>query len=226
MRGFVRDLRSESAPACAAARPWDRPRRANVIVGPSHGAETHPWWNAAVIMGARLSTIADQGLDLLDGLHALIDVAFAHDLAVSFTDTGAHDSAASLTRSLVVLVEGIEAELPHTRTLGTLGALLGTLGPFADALHEMLLDSAHHLGARAVLAVLRTRRPVELALAHLRTAARLGASQPVELDRRTSLQLAAQALLPNLRSFGELLAALDPLLPELELEAPMMPEHW
>lgn len=177
-------------------------------------------------MGARLSTIADQGLDLLDGLHALIDVAFAHDLAVAFTDTGAHDTAVSLTTSLTTLVERLEPELGGVETLGTLGALLGTLEPFADALHETLLESAHHLSTRAVLAVLRTRRPVELALAHLRTAARLGASQAVELERRTSLQLAAQALLANLRSFGELLSALDPLLPELELEAPLMPEHW
>lgn len=177
-------------------------------------------------MGARLSTIADQGLDLLDGLHALIDVAFAHDLAVTFADTGTHDSVAGLAASVTTLVERLEPELACVETLGTLGALLGTLEPFADALHELLLESAHHLSTRAVLAVLRTRRPVELALAHLRTAARLGASQAVEPELRTSLRLAAQALLANLRSFGELLAALDPLLPELELEAPMMPEHW
>lgn len=177
-------------------------------------------------MGTRLTTIADQGLDLLDGLHALIDVAFAHDLAVAFSDTGTHDAAASLTTSLTTLVERLEPELVSVSTLGTLGALLGTLEPFVDALHEMLLESSHHLSTRAVLAVLRTRRPVELAFAHLRTAARLGASQAVELELRKSLQLAAQALLANLRSFGELLAALDPLLPELELEAPLMPEHW
>jgi hypothetical protein len=177
-------------------------------------------------MGARLSTIADQGLDLLDGLHALIDVAFAHDLAVSFTDTGGHDHAVSLTSSLTALVAGIERELPTVEGLGQLGALLGALEPFADALHELLLDSAHHLSTRAVLAVLRTRRPVELALAHLRTAARLGASQPVPADVRVGLQQAAQALLANLRSFGELLAALDPLLPDLELaELPML-ERW
>lgn len=177
-------------------------------------------------MAARLSTIADQGLDLLDGLHALVDVAFAHDLAVAFTDTGTHDTAVSLTSSLTALVEGVDAELPRTAELGTLGALLGTLEPFADALHELLLESAHHLTTRAVLAVLRTRRPVELAFAHLRTAARLGAMQSVDPELRRSLQLAAQALLANLRSFGELLSALDPLLPELELEPPMMPEHW
>jgi len=177
-------------------------------------------------MGTRLSTIADQGLDLLDGLHALIDVAFAHDLAVAFTDTGAHDTAVSLASSLTTLVEGIEAELPRTEGLGQLGALLGMLEPFADALYETLLESAHHLSTRAVLAVLRSRRPVELAFAHLRTAARLGASQAVEPELLRNLQLAAQALLANLRSFNELLSALDPLLPMLELEAPLMPEHW
>lgn len=177
-------------------------------------------------MGTRLSTIADQGLDLLDGLHALIDVAFAHDLAVAFTDTGAHDTAVSLTVSLTALVKGIEAELPRTDELGRLGALLGTLEPLVDALHETLLDSAHRLSTRAVLAVLRTRRPVELAFAHLRTAARLGARQAVEPELRANLVLAAEALLANLRSFSELLSALDPLLPMLELEAPLMPEHW
>jgi hypothetical protein len=170
-------------------------------------------------MGARLSTIADQGLDLLDGLHALVDVAFAHDLAVALADTGTHDTAVSLVQSLATLVAGIEDELPRVEGLGRLGALLGTLEPFVDALHELLLESAHQLGSRAVLAVLRTRRPVELALAHLRTAARMGAIQPLALELRTSLQLAAQALLANLRSLDELLAALDPLLPELELHA-------
>lgn len=176
-------------------------------------------------MGARLSTIADQGLDLLDGLHALIDVAFAHDLAVAFTDTGGHDTAVSITGSLTALVTGIEGELLHVEGLGRLGALLGTLEPLTDALFELLLDSAHHLSTRAVIAVLRTRRPVELAFAHLRTAARMGACQAVEPELRTGLQLAAEALLANLRSFTELLAALDPLLPELEL-AQLMPEHW
>ena len=177
-------------------------------------------------MGTRLSTIADQGLELLDGLHALIDVAFAHDLAVAFTDTGVHDTAVSLATSLTTLVEDIEAELPRTEGLGRLAALLGTLEPFADALHELLLESAHHLSTRAVLAVLRTRRPVELAFAHLRAAARLGTRQPVDPELRTGLELAAQSLLANQRSFGELLSALDPLLPMLELEAPLMPEHW
>jgi hypothetical protein len=196
-------------------------------------------------MGARLSTIADQSLDLLDGIHALIDVAFAHDLAVvfsggpssrspaapeAFSDASTHDTAVSLTRSLTALVEGIEDELRRVEGLGRLGALMGMLQPFAEALHELLLESAHHLGTRAVLAVLRHRRPVELAFAHLGTAARLGAAQPLDPELRTNLRLAAQALLDNLRSFAELLAALDPLLPELELEleleAPMMPEHW
>jgi hypothetical protein len=177
-------------------------------------------------MGVRLSTIADQGLDLLDGLHALIDVAFAHDLAVAFADTGAHDTVVSIATSLTTLVEGVEGELARAERLGELGALLGTLAPFADALHEVLLESAHHLGARAVLAVLRTRRPLELAFAHLRTAARLGARSPVTPELRASLQLAAQALLANLRSFGELLSALDPLLPMLELADVPMLERW
>jgi hypothetical protein len=178
-------------------------------------------------MGVRLSTIADQGLDLLDGIHALIDVTFAHDLAVAFTDTGTHDTAVSLTHSLTTLVEAIEDELPRVEGLGRLGALLGMIEPFANALHELLIESAHHLSTRAVLAVLRTRRPVELAFAHLGTAARMGATQPLPLELRTGLQLAAQALLDNLRSFGELLCALDPLLPELELaHQPLMPEHW
>lgn len=168
-------------------------------------------------MAAQLSTIADQGLDLLDGLHALIDITFAHDLAVAFTDVGSHDAAVSLTRSLTALLEGIERELPRVEGLGHLGGLLGTIQPLCDALHEILLESAHHLGTRAVLAVLRTRRPVALAFAHLGTAARMGATLPLTLELRTAMQLAAQALLANLHSFGELLRALDPLLPELEL---------
>ncbi len=177
-------------------------------------------------MAAPLSTIADQGLDLLDGLHALIDVTFAHDLAVAFTDTGAHDAAVSLTRSLTTLMEGIESELVCVEGLGRMGALLGTIQPLASALHEILLESAHHLGARAVLAVLRTRRPVELAFAHLGTAARMGATQPLTLELRTTMQLAAQALLANLQALGDLLTALDPLLPELELARPPTLEGW
>ena len=96
--------------------------------------------------------------------------ATAFMVAFSLIRDGTHDTAVSLTVSLTTLVEGIEAELPLTAGLGRLGGLLGMLEPFADALHELLLESAHHLSTRAVLAVLRTRRPVELAFAHLRTA--------------------------------------------------------
>lgn len=166
------------------------------------------------------STIAEQGLDLLDGIYALIDVAFAHDLAVAFADAGSHDTAVSLTASLVTLVDAIEDELPHVQAVGPLGALLGASDPFVDALYELLLEAGHHLSVRAVLAVLRSRRPIQIAQGHLRTAARMGATAPLSPALRSALRLAAQALLANLRSFAELLSALDPLPPELDLGLP------
>ncbi|MCX4248046.1 hypothetical protein [Paraliomyxa miuraensis] len=172
-------------------------------------------------MSTPKSTIADQGLDLLDGVYALIDVAFAHDLAVAFTDAGTHDSAVSLTTSLLTLLESIDAELVHTNTVGSMGALLGTSEPFVDALYELLLESGHHLSVRAVLAVLRARRPIQLAYAHLGTGARMGSRQPVTPALRSALRMATQALLANLRSFAELLSALDPLPADLELTPPL-----
>lgn len=171
-------------------------------------------------MSAPQTTIADQGLDLLDGIYALIDVAFAHDLAVAFADAGTHDTAASLTASLTTLLEGIDEELPRVREVGRLGALLWTSERFVDGLYEVLLEAGHHLSVRAVLAVLRTHRPIEVAYAHLATAARLGSTQPITPELRAALRMAAQALLVNLRSFNELLSALDPLPPDLELTPP------
>ena len=168
-------------------------------------------------MSTPQTTIADQGLDLLDGVYALIDVAFAHDLAVAFADAGTHDSAVSLTTSLITLLESIDAELAHVDTVGTMGALLGASEPFVDALYELLLESGHHLSVRAVLAVLRAKRPIQLAYAHLGIGARMGSKQPITPVLRSTLRMAAQALLANLRSFAELLSALDPLPADLEL---------
>ncbi|MCA9711704.1 MAG: hypothetical protein KDK70_38065 [Myxococcales bacterium] len=174
-------------------------------------------------MSAPQSSIVDQALDLVDGIYGLVDIAFAHDLAVVFSDVGSHDAARSITSSLVTLLTGIHEELPRTEQLGTLGALLGMIEPFVTVLHELLLEAGHQLGTRAVFAVLRTRRPVELAFAHLRTAARMGATQPVDDEPRTSLRLAVEALLGNLASFADLLGALDPLPPELIESLPRLP---
>ncbi len=162
-------------------------------------------------MSAPQSTIVDQALDLVDGIYGLLDIAFAHDLAVVFTDVGSHDTAISIACSITELLAGIHEELPHVEGLGQLCALLGMVEPFVTALHELLLEAGHQLGTRAVFAVLRTRRPVELAFAHLRTAALLGATQAIDQEQRTSLRLAVEALLGNIGSFNELLRALDPL---------------
>ncbi len=162
-------------------------------------------------MSAPQSSIVDQALDLVDGIYGLLDIAFAHDLAVVFTDVGSHDTASSLAHSITELLVGIHEELPEVESLGPLCALLGMVEPFVGALHEILLEAGHQLGTRAVFAVLRTRRPIELAFAHLRTAARLGAMQAIDDEQRTSLRLAVEALLGNISSFNELLRALDPL---------------
>lgn len=174
-------------------------------------------------MSAPQSTIVDQALDLIDGIYGLIDIAFAHDLAVVFTDVGSHDDARTITDSLSALLEGLHQELPTVESLGPLCALLGALESFVSTLHEMLLEAAHRLSTRAVFAVLRTRRPIELAFAHLRAAALLGATQPVDDEQRTSLRLAVEALLGNLASFRELLGALDPLPPEFIDSLPHLP---
>lgn len=175
-------------------------------------------------MSVPQSSIIDQALDLLDGLHGLIDVAFAHDLAVSFADVGSHDSVSSVTHAMIQLLASIHEDLPEVDGLGRLGALLGTLEPFAGALHEQLLDAGHLLGTRAVFAVLRTKRPVQLAFAHLRTAARLGSTQPVDAEQRASIRLAVEALVGNLGSFAELLRALDPLPSDLVVPPALLGE--
>lgn len=162
-------------------------------------------------MSAPQFLIVDEALDLVDGIYGLVDVAFAHDLAVVFTDLNSHESASEVVGSLTELLTGIHDELPRVRALGPLCALLGTMEPFVTALHGTLLEASHQLSARAVLAVLRTRRPLELSFAHLRATALLGAMQPVDHEQRTSLRLAVEALLGNLGSFTELLRALDPL---------------
>lgn len=174
-------------------------------------------------MSAPHSTIVDQALDLVDGIYGLIDIAFAHDLAVVFTDVGSHESARSIADSLTELLTGIHDELPTVERLGPLCALLGTMETFAGALYEMLLEAGHQLGTRAVFAVLRTRRPIELSFAHLRVAARLGATAGIDEEQRTSLRLAVEALLGNLASFNELLRALDPLPPGFIESLPNLP---
>jgi len=162
-------------------------------------------------MRAPQTSLVDQALDLIDGIYGLFDIAFAHDLAVVFSDVGCHDVARTVTHALSGLLVAIHGELPRVEGLGSLCGLLGTMEPYVAALHELLLESGHQLGTRAVFAVLRTRRPVELAFAHLRTAARMGAVEPVDDEQRTSLRLGVEALLGNVGSFGDLLRALDPL---------------
>lgn len=176
-------------------------------------------------MSAPQSTIDEQGLDLLDGVYALLDVAFAHDLAVAFADAGTHDDVVALTTSLVTLLEAIDAELPNVDAVATLGALLCSSEPFVDALYELLLESGHHLSVRAVLAVLRSRRPIQIAYAHLSTGARMGMMQPITPALRSALRMATQALLANLRSFAELLSALDPLPADLDLTPAFAFDH-
>ena len=128
-----------------------------------------------------------------------------------------------MVESLSGLLTGIHDELPRVTGLGPLCAMLGATEPFVTALYEMLLEAGHQLGTRAVFAVIRTRRPIELSFAHVRVAALMGATQPVDDEQRTSLRLAVEALLGNLGSFGELLRALDPLPPEFIESLPRLP---
>ena len=170
-------------------------------------------------MAASRSTIAEQALDLADGLYELIDVAFAHDLAVAFTDLGSHDIAIEVTDSLVELLVVLHDEIEEVRTLGMLGAMLGTLQPLVEDLHELLLEAAQVFNQRALIAVLRAQRPIDRAFAHLRTAARFGATRPVDEPRLVALRLALDAVLSNLGSLCQLLRALDPI----ELPSPPPP---
>lgn len=176
-------------------------------------------------MSAPQSSIVDQALDLVDGIYGLIDIAFTHDLAVVFTDVGSHESVSKQIHSLDALTAGIHQALPEVSTLGPLCALLGAMEPSVTTLHETLLDAGHQLSARAVFAVLRTRRPLELAFAHLRAAARLGATPPIDTEQRTSLRLAVEALRSNLDSFIDLLQALDPLPAEYIDSLPHLPHE-
>ncbi|MEM9453424.1 MAG: hypothetical protein AAGF11_04545 [Myxococcota bacterium] len=176
-------------------------------------------------MSAPKSSIVDQALDLVDGVYGLIDIAFTHDLAVVFTDVGSHEVLSDQIHSLVALTTGIHQALPEVSTLGPLCALLGTMEPVVNRLHETLLDAGHQLGTRAVFAVLRSRRPLELAFAHLRVAARLGATPPIDAESRTSLRLAVEALRSNLDSFTDLMLALDPLPAEYIDSLPHLPHE-
>lgn len=170
-------------------------------------------------MGASHSTIADQALDLADGLYELVDVAFTHDLAVAFTDLGSHDGAVVITDAMVELLIVLHDEVEEVQTLGELGALMGTLQPLVEDLHELLLEAAQLFNQRALIAVLRSQRPLDRAFAHLLTAARFGSRQPVDAAQRTALRMALDAVLTNLGSLCELLRALDPI----ELPAPPPP---
>ncbi|MCH9688894.1 MAG: hypothetical protein K0V04_46100 [Deltaproteobacteria bacterium] len=157
------------------------------------------------------STIVDRGLDVLDGAHALVDVAFAHDLAVGFVDRGIHECATSITHALIELLLGLHEELRVVDSQGRMGALLAMAEPCCDALQELLLGVAHPMGTRPVFALLHLERPISRAFAHLAAVGRLGATTPITDAQRASLCAATEALLANLESFRELLQALDPV---------------
>ncbi len=176
------------------------------------------WRDRRQPMSESHSSIVDRGLDVLDGIHALIDVAFAHDLAVSFADRGTHDAATSIADAMVELLVAVHDELLLVDSLGQLGALLGMVEPFWDATQELLLGAAHPMGPRPVFAVLHLERPLSLAFAHLRAAGRLGARERITAAQRRSLRAATEALLINLDSFQQLLRALDPIEAALAFE--------
>lgn len=170
-------------------------------------------------MSTSRSTIAEQALDLADGLYELVDVAFTHDLAVAFTDLGSHDAAVELTDALVELLVALHDEVEEVPTLGMLGALLGSLQPLVEDLHELLLEAAQLFNQRALIAVLRAQRPIDRAFVHLRVVARFGAPNPVDRAQLAALRMAIDAVLTNLGSLCELLRALDPI----ELPSPPPP---
>jgi len=170
-------------------------------------------------MHAPPSSIAEQAIELADGLLRLIDVAFTHDLAVAFDDLGIHQDARSVVDSLGQLLMSVQQEVERVETLGELGALMGSFEPIVDALYELLLESARVFHPRATFAVLTTRRPVELSLAHLRVAARFGASAQIGLEQRSALSVVLDSVISNARSFGELLHVLDPIDAELDTSA-------
>lgn len=155
-------------------------------------------------------TIVRQAFDLVDGLHALIDAAFSNDLAVVFVDLGFHDDATAATESLNRLLYAIHVELTDVDGLGRLGALFGTLEPFVNALHRLLVEASRFIAERSVHALYQARRPLTIAFAHLRTAALFGATVPVPRPRLDELRAATEALLSNLEAFTTLLCALGP----------------
>lgn len=175
-------------------------------------------------MDASRSSIADQALDLADGMYELIDVAFAHDLAVAFADLGTHEAAVAVTDDLVELLGAVHDELPHVMSLGHLGALMGLLQSRVEGLYDLLLEASQLFNRRASASVLRAKRTIDLALAHLRYAARMGASQSIDLAQHAALRMAIDAVLTNLGSLATLLRALDPL--ELPPPPPTHPRAW
>ncbi|MEM7156080.1 MAG: hypothetical protein AAF799_24720 [Myxococcota bacterium] len=166
------------------------------------------------------STIADDALDLVDGLHELVDVAFGHDLAVAFADLGSHESALIVTDGIIETMISIHEELPKIHSLGHLGGLVASLEPLVVTWIDLLLEAANVFNPAAMFDVTRVRRVVDLALAHQLAAGRLGLQTPLGNTKRTVLRFATDALLVNLHSMHELLRALDPVeLPPLELPA-------
>lgn len=161
-------------------------------------------------MRAAPCTTATHAIDLVDGLHGVLDVAFTHDLAVSFADLGTHRDAMVLADCIDRHLLAIADELAEGISEGVLGALFETLRPVTDALFELLFESACQLNNRALVSVLGTRRPLEVAFGHLRCAARLGANARLGVAMRQVVVRAVESLIADIRAFEELLRVLDP----------------
>lgn len=161
-------------------------------------------------MRASGSSVCQRALDLVDALHGLFDVAFAHDLAVAFADLGTHAQAMALVatqkRRLVAIVEDLEI----LHRAAPMAALFESLGPGALELFELLFEAASQHQDRAVVAVLSARRPIDAAVDHLRAAARLGPLDTLPTATTVEIRRATEALLADLHAFEELLRVLDP----------------